>query len=75
MFFAFSPFLGIIIPGPWSKESAFLLLIAGSLIARSISDVWLIQTVTMVESSIIAMDRPKFYKSVGKYVTLLPLVI
>lgn len=36
-------FLGIIVPKKWSAETALLIGIAGSLILRSVSDIWMIQ--------------------------------
>lgn len=51
-----------------------LLLIAASLIARSASDIWMIQSVTIIESTIIQMDRRKFINTLLKYCTALPLV-
>lgn len=51
-----------------------LLLIAGSLVARSASDIWMIQSVTMIESTIIQMDRRKFLNTLFKYCAALPLV-
>ena len=41
--------LGIIIPSPFSKEFAYLLLVAGSLVSRSLCDLWLIQHSTQIE--------------------------
>ncbi|XP_031622800.1 ATP-binding cassette sub-family D member 3 [Contarinia nasturtii] len=66
--------LRIIIPGAWSKESMLLLLIAASLIARSASDIWMIQNVTIIESTIIQMDRRKFLNTLFKYCMALPLI-
>jgi hypothetical protein len=40
---------GIMFPGLWSKESGLMVLIALSLISRSICDLWLIQHTTLVE--------------------------
>lgn len=51
-----------------------LLLIAGSLVARSASDIWMIQNVTMIESTIIHMDRRKFINTLLKYCAALPLI-
>lgn len=64
----------VIIPGVWSVETSLLLLIAGSLVARSVSDIWLIQNVTVIESTIINMDRAKFKSVLLKYCASLPLV-
>lgn len=51
-----------------------LILIAASLIARSVSDIWMIQSVTIIESTIIRMDRKAFFKTLFKYCAALPLV-
>lgn len=51
-----------------------MLLVAGSLIARTISDIYLIQAVTEVESAIVSMNRAEFKTSILKYSAPLPLV-
>uniref|UniRef100_U5EW09 Putative peroxisomal long-chain acyl-coa transporter abc superfamily n=1 Tax=Corethrella appendiculata TaxID=1370023 RepID=U5EW09_9DIPT len=66
--------LGIIIPKTWSIESGLLLVIAGSLIARSISDIWMIQSATAIESTIITMNRKKFLESLLHYMSALPAI-
>lgn len=53
---------------------SLLFLVAGSLVARSISDIYLIQTVTDVEGAIVTMDKPKFKRALIKYFAPLPLV-
>ncbi len=65
----------IIIPGFWSKECALLFLIAGTLIARSMSDVWLIQTITMIEGAVVTMDKTRFRSNILRYFSALPLVM
>lgn len=52
-----------------------LLTIAASLVARSASDIWMIQSVTIIESTIIQMDRRKFINTLFKYCSALPLVM
>lgn len=74
LFIVHLQFAGIIIPGVWSVETSLLFLIAGSLVARSVSDIWMIQSVTMIESTIIAMERDKFKTTLMKYFAALPLV-
>lgn len=39
----------IMVPGVWTKESGFMVLIALSLISRSMCDLWLIQHTTLIE--------------------------
>lgn len=41
--------LKIMMPSLWSKESGFMVLIAFSLISRSMCDLWLIQHTTLIE--------------------------
>ncbi|CRK91108.1 CLUMA_CG004796, isoform A [Clunio marinus] len=66
--------LGIIIPKKWSTETALLIGIAGSLILRSVSDIWMIQNATVIESSIITMNRPKFRTSLVKFLAAMPAI-
>ncbi|XP_055384994.1 ATP-binding cassette sub-family D member 3 [Condylostylus longicornis] len=66
--------LKILVPRVWSKETALLLLIAGTLIARSVSDIWLIQIATLIESTIITMDREEFKHGLFKYMAALPMI-
>ena len=42
--------LAIGIPGVFSAEAAYVLLIAGSLVARSMCDLWMIQAGTLIET-------------------------
>lgn len=66
--------LGILIPKTWSAETGLLIAIALSLVARSISDIWMIQTATEIESTIITMDRTRFKGSLLQYLCGLPLI-
>lgn len=67
-------FAGIIIPKKWSAENGLLLVIAASLIARSISDIWMIQNATAIESTIITMNKSQFHTALVKYLAALPAV-
>ncbi|XP_026474668.1 ATP-binding cassette sub-family D member 3-like [Ctenocephalides felis] len=66
--------LGIVIPGIWSVESGFLVLVAASLIARSLCDMWMIQNGTLVESAIVNMDKELFQKRLLRYFGAMPLI-
>lgn len=72
------PFLyflvAILIPRFWSVETGLLMLIAATLIGRSVSDIWMIQNATVVESTIIHMNREKFKTALLKYLAALPAV-
>lgn len=62
------------IPSTWSAESGLMIAVAASLIARSISDIWMIQNATMIESTIIGMNKGGFRKALVKYFAALPAV-
>ncbi|EDV46757.1 ATP-binding cassette sub-family D member 3 [Drosophila erecta] len=66
--------LPILIPGFWSVETGLLFLVAAALIGRSVSDIWMIQNATVVESTIIHMNRTKFKSALLKYLTALPAI-
>lgn len=66
--------LKITIPGLFSSESAFMILVALSLIARSACDIWMIQNGTLVESALINKDRMLFWKRLLVFFSGMPLV-
>lgn len=66
--------LKIIIPRKWSAENGLLVLIAAALIARSISDIWMIQNATTIESTIITMNKSQFRTALVKYLSALPAI-
>ena len=66
--------LKITIPGFFSAESAFFILVAFSLIARSACDIWMIQNGTLVETAIINMDTDLFKKRLFFFFSGMPLV-
>jgi len=66
--------LKIIIPGFTSPEFGFLVLVAVSLIARSYSDIWMIQTGTVVETAIISMNRELFTKQLLYFFAGMPVI-
>ncbi|CAG9817500.1 unnamed protein product [Phaedon cochleariae] len=64
----------IAVPGWTSGESGLFILIALSLISRSICDLWLIDNGTKIESAIIAMDKKLFLKRLLNYFMAIPVV-
>ncbi|KOC64399.1 ATP-binding cassette sub-family D member 3 [Habropoda laboriosa] len=66
--------LKIGIPSVVSTEFGFVLLIATSLIARSLCDLWMINIGTLIESSIVNMDAHLFKKRLVKFMAVLPLI-
>ncbi|GFG33861.1 hypothetical protein Cfor_11055 [Coptotermes formosanus] len=66
--------LSVVIPGPFSGEVGFLLLVALALIARSLCDLWLIHTSTYIENAIVNMDRKLFISKITLFLTGMPVV-
>lgn len=66
--------LKIVVPGVFSTEFGFLLLVAASLIARTYCDLWMIQNGTFIESAIISMDKKKFIQRLLRYFAAIPLI-
>ncbi|XP_018027493.1 ATP-binding cassette sub-family D member 3 isoform X2 [Hyalella azteca] len=54
--------LRVLVPGPVSKESGYMALIALMLVLRSICDIWMINNGTLIESAIISKNRQTFIK-------------
>lgn len=64
----------IIVPGWATPECGMFFLIATSLVARSICDLWMINHGTKIESAIVAMDKNLFYQRLLKFFMTLPLI-
>ncbi|XP_060801044.1 ATP-binding cassette sub-family D member 3 [Amyelois transitella] len=64
----------IMFPGLWSKESGLMVLIAFSLISRSMCDLWLIQHTTLIEGSIITMNLPNFKRFLTQLFIAMPMI-
>ncbi|XP_018579902.1 ATP-binding cassette sub-family D member 3 [Anoplophora glabripennis] len=64
----------IAVPGWASSESGLFLLIALSLISRSICDLWLIDNGTKIESAIISMDKNLFKKRLINFFLAMPII-
>ncbi|CAH0728989.1 unnamed protein product, partial [Brenthis ino] len=64
----------IMFPGLWSKESGFMALIALSLIARTLCDLWLIQHTTLIEGSIVAMNNKEFKRLLLQFFSYMPII-
>uniref|UniRef100_A0A0A9X892 ATP-binding cassette sub-family D member 3 n=1 Tax=Lygus hesperus TaxID=30085 RepID=A0A0A9X892_LYGHE len=66
--------LKIGIPGPFSFEAGFLALVAGSLGARTLCDIWMIRHATCIENSIVTMNKRQFHKDLFKFFLALPMI-
>ncbi|XP_064108948.1 ATP-binding cassette sub-family D member 3-like [Macrobrachium nipponense] len=66
--------LKIIVPGFWTPETSFLLLVASSLVIRSMCDIWMIHNGTLIESAIISKDFNHFVKNLSEFVLAMPAI-
>ncbi|CAG9760833.1 unnamed protein product [Ceutorhynchus assimilis] len=64
----------IVVPGWATPECGMFFLIATSLVARSICDLWMISHGTLIESAIVSMDKTLFYQRLMKFCISLPLI-
>eukprot|EP00731_Ephydatia_muelleri_P018530 Em0011g570a len=68
------PLLKIIVPGVFSPEAGYLVMIAVMLVLRTYADVWMIQNGTNVEASIIGRDIAGFKEHLLRFIYAMPLV-
>lgn len=54
--------LKIILPGVFTAETGFMLLVSLSLVSRTTADLWVISTSTSIERAIIGRNRGEFIK-------------
>ncbi|XP_018309500.1 ATP-binding cassette sub-family D member 3 isoform X1 [Mycetomoellerius zeteki] len=66
--------LKIGIPGVLSPEFGFLLLVATALIGRTLCDLSLITKATLLETSIVNMDRPLFKQHLFHLFSMVPMI-
>ncbi|KAF9413963.1 hypothetical protein HW555_007993 [Spodoptera exigua] len=64
----------IMMPSLWCKESGFMVLVAFSLISRSMCDLWLIQHTTLIEGSIITMNHKEFRRLLTQFFIAMPVI-
>ncbi|XP_029955701.1 ATP-binding cassette sub-family D member 3a isoform X2 [Salarias fasciatus] len=64
--------LRVLVPRVFCMETAYLVLIASMLVARTYCDVWMIQNGTMIESGIINRDITLFKKHFCSYISVIP---
>ncbi|XP_017269632.1 ATP-binding cassette sub-family D member 3a [Kryptolebias marmoratus] len=66
--------LRIMVPRVFCMETAYLILIAAMLVARTYCDVWMIQNGTMIESAIIGRSTKDFKIFLLSFVKFMPLI-
>ncbi|KAF7214452.1 ATP-binding cassette sub-family D member 3a isoform X2 [Nothobranchius furzeri] len=66
--------LNIMVPRVFCMETAYLILIASMLVARTYCDVWMIQNGTMIESAIIGRSTKDFKIFLFSFIKFMPLI-
>uniref|UniRef100_A0A1A8Q0W4 ATP-binding cassette sub-family D member 3 n=2 Tax=Nothobranchius TaxID=28779 RepID=A0A1A8Q0W4_9TELE len=66
--------LNIMVPRVFCMETAYLVLIASMLVARTYCDVWMIQNGTMIESAIIGRSTKDFKIFLFSFIKFMPLI-
>ncbi|GFT28626.1 ATP-binding cassette sub-family D member 3 [Nephila pilipes] len=66
--------LKILIPGFFSLEVAYITLIAGTLVGRTLCDIWMIHNGTVIERAIITQNVPLFRKTLEAFIMAMPLL-
>ncbi|KAK8738114.1 hypothetical protein OTU49_004047 [Cherax quadricarinatus] len=66
--------LRILVPGFWTAESGFLILVAATLVVRSMCDIWMIHNGTLIESAIISKDLNHFLRHLVELVLAMPAI-
>ncbi|XP_070562869.1 ATP-binding cassette sub-family D member 3-like [Ptychodera flava] len=64
--------LKVLVPGWFTPESGYIVLIAAMLIARTYCDVWMISNGTAIESAIIGRDMDLFKVHLFKFIYAMP---
>ncbi|XP_038132360.1 ATP-binding cassette sub-family D member 3a isoform X2 [Cyprinodon tularosa] len=73
-FFRILRILRIMVPRFFCMETAYLLLIASMLVARTYCDVWMIQNGTMIESAIIGRSTKDFKIFLFSFIKFMPVI-
>lgn len=69
-----SQLLKIVIPGWTSPEAGLLVLVAASLVSRTLCDLWMINNGTKIESAIVSMDKKLFQERLLKFFATMPII-
>uniref|UniRef100_T1JIS1 ABC transmembrane type-1 domain-containing protein n=1 Tax=Strigamia maritima TaxID=126957 RepID=T1JIS1_STRMM len=66
--------LKIVIPGWFTPEVGYLILVAAALISRTFCDIWFIKNATLIETAIISKNWNNFMKHLLEYASFMPLI-
>ncbi|KAH6940586.1 hypothetical protein HPB50_002643 [Hyalomma asiaticum] len=67
--------LKVVIPGVFTPEFGYMLLVASSLIGRTLCDIWLIRNGTIIERAIISRNVSLFKETLQAFIFTMPMVV
>ncbi|GLV44493.1 ATP binding cassette subfamily D member 3 [Carabus blaptoides fortunei] len=69
-----SQLLKIVVPGWTSPEAGLLVLVAASLVSRTLCDLWMINNGTKIESAIVSMNKQLFQQRLLQFFATMPII-
>lgn len=66
--------LKVVIPGLFTPEAGYMLLVASSLIGRTLCDIWLIRNGTIIERAIISRNVDLFKDTLQAFIFTMPML-
>ncbi|KAL3252872.1 hypothetical protein MRX96_054778 [Rhipicephalus microplus] len=66
--------LKVVIPGVFTPEFGYMLLVASSLIGRTLCDIWLIRNGTIIERAIISRNVSLFKETLQAFIFTMPML-
>eukprot|EP01130_Rhizamoeba_saxonica_P004635 TRINITY_DN1888_c0_g1_i14.p1 TRINITY_DN1888_c0_g1~~TRINITY_DN1888_c0_g1_i14.p1 ORF type:complete len:656 (+),score=122.47 TRINITY_DN1888_c0_g1_i14:13-1980(+) len=68
--------LRVAVPGVFSMEAAYLIIVAGAMIARTYCDLWMLKNGTSIERAIIGRNEKDFKRELSKFLmVMLPVAM
>uniref|UniRef100_A0A1Y1M2Q2 ABC transporter domain-containing protein n=1 Tax=Photinus pyralis TaxID=7054 RepID=A0A1Y1M2Q2_PHOPY len=62
------------VPGVFTVEVGYMILVALSLVGRTGCDLWMIHSLSKIEHAIVCMDKSRFMTTLAEYAVYLPVI-
>lgn len=64
----------VVVPGIFTKEFGYMLLVASSLVGRTLCDIWIIKNGTVIERAIISRNFSLFRETLQAFIFAMPML-
>ncbi|XP_064476597.1 ATP-binding cassette sub-family D member 3-like [Ornithodoros turicata] len=64
----------VVVPGVFTKEFGYMMMVAGSLVGRTLCDIWLIKNGTVIERAIISRNFSLFRETLQAFIFAMPML-